>query len=259
MFSSRSQSAFSLVELSIVLVILGLLTGGILSGQSLIRAAEIRTVARDFSTYMAATHTFRDKYFAIPGDMPNATQFWGRQYATNCAANSGAGVATPGACDGNGDGMVLLSNWNGTSYRATESFQYFRQLALAGLISGDYPGTWLTSGSVVGIYPRSPLSPNSAYTINFSNMTTFAPFYTLNYGNFIQISGIGANLLSPEEAWNIDTKIDDGRPAYGRIIAVNIVDQCASARSGASTQTNYDADYRLADPSRQCSLILRNL
>ena len=71
------RSAFSLVELSIVLVILGLLTGGILSGQSLIRAAELRSVTTEYSRYTAATYSFRDKYFALPGDMSNAESFWG--------------------------------------------------------------------------------------------------------------------------------------------------------------------------------------
>ena len=71
------RSGFSLVELSIVLVILGLLTGGILAGQNLIRAAELRSVTTQFQNYHAAVMTFRDKYFALPGDMANAEDFWG--------------------------------------------------------------------------------------------------------------------------------------------------------------------------------------
>ena len=73
----RTRYGFSLVELSIVLVILGLLVGGVLTGQSLIRAAELRSVSTEYSRYVASVHTFRDKYFALPGDMTNATQFWG--------------------------------------------------------------------------------------------------------------------------------------------------------------------------------------
>ena len=74
------KKAFSLVELSIVLVILGLLVGGILTGQSLIRAAELRSVTTEFSQYQTAVMTFRDKYFAIPGDMKNARDFWGASW-----------------------------------------------------------------------------------------------------------------------------------------------------------------------------------
>ncbi|MBY6117485.1 prepilin-type N-terminal cleavage/methylation domain-containing protein [Mameliella alba] len=72
------RSGFSLVELSIVLVILGLLIGGVLTGQNLIRAAELRSVMTEFKTYQTAVMTFRDKYFALPRDMTNATDFfWG--------------------------------------------------------------------------------------------------------------------------------------------------------------------------------------
>lgn len=68
---------FSLVELSIVLVILGLLTGGILSGQSLIRAAELRSVVTDIQQIQTSIYSFRDRYMALPGDMKDATDFWG--------------------------------------------------------------------------------------------------------------------------------------------------------------------------------------
>ena len=62
----RTKQAFSLVELSIVLVILGLLAGGVLSGQALIRAAELRSVTADYQRYTAAIMVFRDKYFSFP-------------------------------------------------------------------------------------------------------------------------------------------------------------------------------------------------
>ena len=71
------KNGFSLVELSIVLVILGLLTGGILGGQALIRAAELRAATTESQRYLAAINSFRDKYFALPGDMAIATRFWG--------------------------------------------------------------------------------------------------------------------------------------------------------------------------------------
>ena len=77
------KQGFSLVELSIVLVILGLLTGGILTGQSLIRAAELRSVTTEFQKYQTAMMTFRDRYMALPGDMRNATAFLG-SFARNC-------------------------------------------------------------------------------------------------------------------------------------------------------------------------------
>ena len=116
------RQGFSLVELSIVLVILGLLTGGILAGQSLIRASQLRAVTTEHDRYVAAVQTFRDKYFALPGDMTNATKFWG-------AADGGDGIgfdcrgaetADIRTCNGNGDGriggalrMSVDSSWEG--------------------------------------------------------------------------------------------------------------------------------------------------
>lgn len=71
------NGGFSLVELSIVLVILGLLVGGILGGQSLIHAAELRAIPTETEKYQTALNTFRMKYFALAGDFDKATSFWG--------------------------------------------------------------------------------------------------------------------------------------------------------------------------------------
>src|SRR6478736_3210874 len=97
------RKGFSLVELSIVLVILGLLTGGILAGQSLIRAAELRAVGTEYGRYATATQTFRDKYLALPGDFKDATRFWNRLNSNaDCVTSSSTTVGSPGVCDGNG-------------------------------------------------------------------------------------------------------------------------------------------------------------
>ena len=66
------KQAFTLIELAIVLIILGLLAGGVLYGQNLIKAAELRAVASESEKFQAALMTFRGKYFYYPGDMPNA-------------------------------------------------------------------------------------------------------------------------------------------------------------------------------------------
>jgi len=67
------SAGFSLLELSIVLVIIGLIAGGIVAGSSMIRAAELRAVLTELTQYQTATNTFRDKYLGLPGDLRNAT------------------------------------------------------------------------------------------------------------------------------------------------------------------------------------------
>ena len=115
-----SSFAFSLVELSIVLVILGLLVGSVLSGQALVRAAELRSVTTDYQRYTTAIRTFRDKYFALPGDMNNATTIW------------------TGTTNGNADGMV---GQTGCGALQTENVSAWQQLAYANLIAGSYTET----------------------------------------------------------------------------------------------------------------------
>ena len=111
------QRGFSLVELSIVLVILGLLTGGILAGQSLIRASELRAVSTEFQRYVAAVNTFRDKYFMLPGDMSNATAFWGED-AAQC--DTAAADGTPGSQGA--DGVQPIDDQSaGGAYRVAAS------------------------------------------------------------------------------------------------------------------------------------------
>ena len=73
----RSRAGFTLIELSIVLVIIGLVVGGIFVGKELVRASQLNSVLRDLDKYNSAVLTFKDKYGHLPGDIPNATQFWG--------------------------------------------------------------------------------------------------------------------------------------------------------------------------------------
>ena len=135
----KHNHAFTLVELSIVLVILGLLTGGILTGQSLIRAAELRSIITERDRYAAAIQTFRDKYRGLPGDITNATAFWGDGPDAPLACDVPAGAAAHyDICNGNGNGQVgYLST---TSWTATEMIQLWSHLAAAGLIEGSYSG-----------------------------------------------------------------------------------------------------------------------
>lgn len=80
------QSGFSLVEISIVIVVIGLLVGGVLAGRSVIRAAELRAVGTEMNNYVTAIYQFRDKYSGLPGDLVNATLYWGQMMAAMASA-----------------------------------------------------------------------------------------------------------------------------------------------------------------------------
>ncbi|MBN8544321.1 MAG: prepilin-type N-terminal cleavage/methylation domain-containing protein [Alphaproteobacteria bacterium] len=251
--------AFSLVELSIVLVILGLLTGGILAGQSLIRASELRAVSTELQRWQTATGTFRDKYFAMAGDMSNATQFWTAAHATpaTCITTSSTTQAT---CDGNGDGRIGGTN----DY---EHYRMWQHLANASLIEGTYTGVsgachaslcWIAGTNV----PRSKVSASAAWGMRayLDNFAGDGTMFAGNYGNWMQLgamaatSDAGLSAFKPEELWNIDTKMDDGRPAYGKIMARRW-DNCTDA----ANQSDLNSDYALSTTSLECAMVVRNL
>jgi prepilin-type N-terminal cleavage/methylation domain-containing protein len=252
------QKAFSLVELSIVLVILGLLTGGILAGQSLIRAAELRSVVSEYQRYISASQSFRDKYFALPGDMPNAVRFWGPQAGgtvdgadSTCDAlvTPSTGTAT---CNGNGDGDI-------STHPSPERTRFWQHMANAGLIEGSYNGVggspYILQGGVNVPKPRAAsiwaVFHYRDYGINgFSNVATTPTLFI--GGATIDTISNALPAFRPEEVWNIDTKLDDGRPAYGKVVMPN--QNLASTAGCITTNAAATADYVLTNSDLACNL-----
>ena len=133
------RMGFTLIELSIVLVIIGLIVGGILTGQSLIRQAELQSILADVNKFSTAAFTFQGKYAALPGDMPNATSYWGIN--PNCSTG-GAGTGTE-TCNGNGNGLIdMMAPDNSCCEYGTsmEQFLFWQHLGNAGLIPGQFSG-----------------------------------------------------------------------------------------------------------------------
>ena len=114
----NSQAGFTLVEVAIVMVIIGLLIGGILKGQEMIKNARVRNVTKQADGLRAAIITYQDRYRVFPGDDPNPV------------ANTGVA----GLTSGNGNGQIA----------AAEDEDVFMHLQAAGLISGTYSGNFPT-------------------------------------------------------------------------------------------------------------------
>ena len=239
------QSAFTLVELSIVLVILGLLVGGVLTGQSLIRAAELRSVTVEYNGYVTALGAFKDKYMALPGDMPNATDYWGAATCDSTTAN--VGTAT---CNGDGDGS--LEN-------QPEWWNFWQQLANAQLIEGNFsgiPGTQGGEQAIIGVNaPRSKF-PHAGWTAiqseSYSDINGIGrPFPSTQGQNLFSFGSATdeqitvGGILKPEEAYNIDVKIDDGKPNIGKVTSLHDRAPCEISP--------YDT-YNLSEASKACAL-----
>jgi prepilin-type N-terminal cleavage/methylation domain-containing protein len=267
------KHGFSLIELSIVLVILGLLTGGILAGKSLIRASELRSVSTEYSRYVTAAHAFRDKYFALPGDMINASAVWGALdgndgTGSDCRGES-SGLPT---CNGNGDGQICPGA--ACSAATYEASLIWKHLANAGMIEGSYTGNAATNaGNTICIsatsqflggctVPASKLAGAMWTSYWLGSLTSASTYFDGQYGNAIFISGNGGvgaggvSILKPEELWNIDTKLDDGLPGTGKLVGV----RWNSCATGAANQADVaNARYAVTSTSVLCLGIFRNV
>ncbi len=246
-----SSRGFTLIEMSIVLVIVGLIIGGILMGNTMIKSAEYRAQVSDIEKLKAAINTFKLKYNCLPGDCAYATQLFG-------------GASQPQAVtNGNGDGKIAMSNagtypstagnptpgdtnfgWapanpsGGANH--TEWTDVFDHLAAAGMWPiaqyNEYPNM------ATAVYPdvicpglrfKTYGSPSdiAAVVVPGCMNVGYVPGYNISgYSNIVDghkialgaYGGTGQLLgsagLNPWEAFTIDAKIDDGMPFTGRAV-----------------------------------------
>ena len=218
---ARSQG-FTLVELSIVIIIIGFLIAGIAAGTSLINQARLNSVITDMQNYQTAYNTFLQRYSGAPGDLKNASS-----YFSNCAeVNS--------ECDGNGNGLIT-----GHQFSPGEIHKAWRQLALSNIISAGIAqipdGGWggvETLGSTVptsrvsgagyvmmgdgqfGESTWNAYSPFNNNTINSADGSTNAIFIA----KVTDVWGLGFSVFKTEDAFNLDKKIDDGNVSGGDFI-----------------------------------------
>src|SRR5690349_19006128 len=150
------QSGFTLVEIAIVLVIIGLLLGGILKGQELINSAKVKNLANDFRTIPTYIYAYQDKFKSLPGD--------DSQVATHVTG------ATPGTGGTLGNG-VIEGAWNAAETTDAESNIFWQHVRLANLAAGP---TTLAAGyaPVNAMGGRIGISSMTAAQIEIDNPTT---------------------------------------------------------------------------------------
>lgn len=193
----QKNSGFTLVEISIVLVIIGLLIGGVLKGQEMINNAKINRIASDFEGVAAAIFSYQDRYRSLPGDDNGANARWGT-----------------GVTNGNGNG-ALAGNWNSTN-NANESRIFWQHLRNSNLIPGDTTGA------------NSYAQPKNSYGGLIGIETT-------NYG-LSGIVVCMSNITGPN-AQIVDTKLDDGNSATGSVRGNVGANATAGATSYVATST----------------------
>ena len=211
-----SEAGFSLVELSIVLVILGLLVAGITAGSALIKNAELRAITAEMNRYNTNINAFRTSFDYFPGDMPNADEFWDPN--TAC---SGGGAAT---MVGDSNGRIEYDNSNGVS----ESYMAWCHLALANLASGPFDGVPVSADApVANVEVPGSRVDGGLYMVGFaahglsnSNVLVLGGATEVTMDATLELSGV----LTPREARNIDAKIDDANPSSGIVRGFDGVD-----------------------------------
>lgn len=245
---NKRKSGFTLVELSIVLVIIGLIIGGVLVGRDLIHASEIRAQVSQFEKFDTAVKTFRLKYNGLPGDM---TFLQARQLGFT---NSGGGAG-----DGNSNG--LINDLNGAMPIGAllwEPHLFFIQLSEASLIEGKY--IYINTHYYIGEqYPVAKIGTGGILAFSLST-GKLAYFFGLNISlnNDIHFSAIStAGVINPYDAYMLDGKMDDGVPTSGRVRSATVsgsypaYDVSDGACSTASTSS-----YNITSSAIACRLII---
>lgn len=212
------RNGFTLIELSIVLVIIGLIAGGVLLGKDLIKAAEIRATVTQLERYNTAYYAFQIKYNCIPGDCPRAVEF---------------GLGTSGGPGDNGNGSETINDTIVTIGK--ESLDYWYHLAQAGLIESGYTGyTGQTNFQVGTDIPRTKLGKGGIYITTPWETVTETGMLGAFVGNYFWIADnirvIAATwteatgVFTPFENYALDAKIDDGYPSTG-IMTLSVYQQ----------------------------------
>lgn len=211
LLTTRRSEGFTLVELAIVMIIIGLLIGGILKGQELITNARIASTVAQIKAIDAATSTFQDKFNGMPGDLVNANA-----RLNNCAA---------APCNAGGNGNNLVDVGGGFAGAPTgEALGYFPQLAAADLLNGinttkglawggDFPTANIAGGFHVSYLVGGVRPPN---TVGIAAANVRAGHYLALHNT--PAGGVAATgAITANQAYRIDSKLDDGSPVAGSV------------------------------------------
>ena len=246
----KDNRGFTLVELAIVMIIIGLLIGGILKGQELINNAEVSSTVSLIKSVDTAMGTFRDAYGAFPGDMDTPTVRIPDCTAAAAPACAQAGNANGRIGDGPGNAHATIANENGAAWAqmaaadvmggvnstnptatATGSLESLPEASLGGALQiGFHPGGALTS---------SALSSQSGH-------------YVLLDASGAAASSNATGSLSQSDAARLDRRMDDGLPNTGSVRAMgnNGANECFSTATAVGV-------YNEAQSSLLCGIYSR--
>jgi prepilin-type N-terminal cleavage/methylation domain-containing protein len=212
---SNKQPGFTLVEIAIVLVVLGLLLGGILKGQQLINSARVRNLADQSSGIQAAYYGFIDRFRNLPGDMLALTACTTIGAAVDAFAQCGSPAAAPG-------GIVGANGGNGKIDTIAEAGSVWAHLSAAEFLNGTFSGQF--GGAIT---PLTALTYPNATTFGAVPANAFQGPIMLAHSNSYQdvsargtvnrlVYSFGGNVPVPILR-DLDQKLDNGISGSGLI------------------------------------------
>lgn len=222
---SDRESGFTLIELSIVLVLIGLIIGGVLKGQELIRSTRLKMTVTQWDAVKAATNSFQDRFEALPGDYSDAATM----VHVSAVAGDGSGVVGIGAA---ADAFAAPSGGGEWANGTGEARSFWGHLFLARLLSGVERNAGTDSYRL-----PSKVANGTFDIISGSFGGQQAHWLRLQQGS----SGTPAvNLLSGRDSAEIDRKYDDGNPATGSVQGNGVTgtscrDTAGTAYTGSDT------------------------
>ncbi|MGE3770634.1 MAG: prepilin-type N-terminal cleavage/methylation domain-containing protein [Bdellovibrionales bacterium] len=235
MRTSKYNKGFTLVELAVVIVIIGLIIGAVIKGQELIDNARVNSVITQVNSIRSAFTSFQDKYGALPGDFARA-----QERIPGCQAAGGD------CANGNGNGTID-GNAGANGVAGAEARMAWQHLAFANMITGVVPG------ADVG---------QAIYNQNFPGARTGGGFVLVNglVGNpqlntlWLRLqssaptsgpsNGQAQAALTPTQAATIDRRLDDGNPLTGTVRAGGFAASCTPA-TGEYTESTSSKDCNL--------------
>lgn len=210
MGENHKHQGFSLTEMAIVIVIVGLLVAGIFAGNGLLEQAKLRSVVAEMQNYKVSIEHFQQLYEYLPGDLPNATG--SNNYFNGQTTN------------GDGNGKISSTTPSGTE----ETFAAWVQLVLAHFTDGSYTGAADSGSATIGTnIPASHHLDGAGYSLAWvdSPSSLTDDLGRSLSGNYLILASddnngtvITGSVLSTDQAYYIDTKMDDGKANYGMVL-----------------------------------------
>jgi len=205
---TENTKGFTLVELSIVIVIVSLIIAGVVGGQALVRQAHLRGLVTDVDTFRALINNFTMKYNGLPGDITNAYDYWG----ASCAPSASN-------CNGDGNRRIDLS----ASANDNEAYRSWQHLGLSGIWPSSLNGVGQGDGDEAEINVNVPASSinNAGFCLLYGAIGTEVQRNFVGIGSVRTDEPNNGPVLAPIEAKSIDKKIDDGEAQKGRVFGTN--------------------------------------